>query len=353
MGGTSSKSKNTVNMRMTDITNNVTENVSNNSQTTIAKIEGIQNMKIGSAKIYGCKNSSIKQGMELSQDVKATLSDEQIIEAETAIKNKLKDEMKADSEAESGALSMPFGKSNSEVETEKNIDSYIETNNLMKNVKETMQKTVASINAKQEMNIVDFYADPCGIGMFKDMMSGIEGANPLEMAQAIKTMTAGCDATCSIEQNMLLKQTVAAGVAQVANNITKHKKESGLDSATEAKSKAKDKGALEEYGDAWAAGLEGAGTGVGTAMTGTGEGIGTAVKGAGEGVSTAVKGAGEGVSTAAKGTGDGIGGAAKGVTEGIGSMFSPGMIMVVGLVVVAGVILGPKLLEAQKNAVKP
>lgn len=275
MGGSSSKTVNETTMRMTDITNNVTENMSKTSQETVAKVQGIQNMTIGKPKFYGCAGG-IKQGMTLTQDVSANLTASQIDEAETALKSELSAAIKNDTEAGTGALRLPVGGSSSEGITKTNIDNYIETNNLMKNVKETMQKTSAEIKGKQDLNVIEPYFDPCAIGVYKDMMADASGEEKALFAGFMNEALKACPVPrpkCEIEQDMFLKQIVSAGVAVVAENITRHKKEISTDVSSEASSKAKDTGVEDA---AVAIADSAAGAVVGTASAAEGAIVGTA-----------------------------------------------------------------------------
>jgi hypothetical protein len=290
MGGASSKSVNETTMRLTDITNNVTRNVTENSQSTIANIKGVQAMTVSNPKFFGCEGG-IKQGMKIEQDVKATLTSEQILEANTAIKSELVNAMESDIKQKSGALRLPVGGDSSTNITRTEIDEYIETNNLMENVVENMQTTAADISASQEANIISPYFDPCGIGVFQNALANADGYSLTELAEGISSLTTACGTPkpkCEIEQDMLVKQVVSAGVEQVARNVTKFKKEKSIDTSSTSKTSQEQMGALSELGDGTAKAAEGVGDGLATAAEGAGKGLGDAGKGLGEGVATAV-----------------------------------------------------------------
>ena len=299
MGGASSKSVNETTMKLTDITNNVTRNITSNEQVTIANIEGVQEMTVENPKFYGC-TGGIKQGMKLGQSVKATLTSEQILEANTAIKNELANAMENDIKQKSGAARLPVGGDSNENVTRTQIDEYIETNNLMENVVENMQTTAAEINARQEMNVISPYFDPCGIGVFKSALAEANDYSLTEVAAGIAQLNKTCKPTptCEIEQDMLVKQVVSAGVEQVVANITAFKKEKKIDTESSSKTSQEQMGLYGEIGDAVGRGAEGAGKGIGDAAKGTGEGLSTAIKGTGEGIGSAGQGLGEGVATA-------------------------------------------------------
>ena len=326
MGGSSSKTVNETTMRMTDITNNVTENISKTSQETVAKVQGIQNMTIGKPKFYGCAGG-IKQGMTLTQDVSANLTASQIDEAETALKNELSAAIKNDTEAGSGALRLPVGGSSSEGVTKTNIDNYIETNNLMKNVKETMQKTSAEIKGKQDLNVIEPYFDPCGIGIFEKALADANGYSLTELASGIAQLTTACGnpkPKCEIEQDMFLKQIVSAGVAVVSENITKHKKEIGADVSSEASSKVKDTGLEDAY-----------------------VGVAEAAAGAVSDTVGAAEGAIVGTADAAGGAIVGTAEAAEGAVTGIASMAMSPMFLVMAAV---AAFVAYKMFMAKQNA---
>lgn len=334
MGGSSSKTVNETTMRMTDITNNVTENISKTSQETVAKVQGIQNMTIGKPKFYGCQGG-IKQGMTLTQDVSANLTAAQIDEAETALMSELSTAIKNDTEAGSGALRLPVGGSSSEGVTKTDIDNYIETNNLMKNVKETMQKTSAEIKGKQDLNVIEPYFDPCGIGVYKDMMADASGEEKALFAGFMNEALKACPTPrpeCNIEQDMFLKQIVSSGVAVVAENITKHKKEISADVSSEASSKAKDTGVEDAY------------VGVAEAAAGAVSDTAGAAEGAIVGTADAAEGAIVGTADAAEGAITGTAGAVADVAK------SPMMIIFIGLMVVGFIAAGMAYLEKQKAA---
>ena len=307
MGGSSSKATTKINETMTKLNENVTKNISNTIQNNISNMSGTQKMKIGTVKMYGCKRGSVEQNMELVQQITAELTEQQLTEMENEIENELKTAIKNDAESESAALSLPgIGGSDSETNLEMEIDTFISEKNIMENVRETIQNTYNDLKGNQDMEITNAELDPCGIGVFKDVMSGTGGYNPMEMGQAISMMAAECHkgagSDCKISQDFYAEQISHNVVSVIADNIQKNSSKTTKTTEGSGESKSKQQGVFEEMGDG--------------------------LKGAGEGAATAVKGAGEGVGSAAKGVG-----------EGIASFLSPGVVLMIILVIGAGAFI--------------
>jgi len=307
---------------MTKLNESITRNISKTIQNNISNTTGTQRMTIGKVRMYGCKNASIQQNMELAQQIVVDLTEEQLTEMETEIENELKTVIKNDAESESAALSLPgVGTSDSETDLDMQIDTFISERNIMENVRETIQNTFTELKGGQDMEIEDATLDPCGIGVFKDVMAGTGGYSPIEMGQAISTMAAECHkgagSDCKISQDFYAQQISQDVVNVIADNIQKNSNKTIKTTEGSTESKSKQQGALEEAGDA----------------------VAGAAKGVGEGVGEAARGAGEGVAGAAKGVGEGVGEAAEGVGRGLASIFSPGVIIVVLLVFGVGAFI--------------
>jgi hypothetical protein len=331
MGGASSKSTMEITKTLTDITNNVTENISKTISDNKAVINLKQKMKIEEVEFFGCLTSDIAQTMEIQQSIQSELSSTQLSQIEADVTKVLSDKIENDTNAGSGAMRLPMGGSTSNTDTKVNIKKFLETNNITKNVQETISSTMAEIKADQDMGIKKISFDPCGIGMFKQALANVDIlSNPdgfKKAAKAIEDSVSQChkaNPKCSVTQAVIAQQLSQAVVKTLSENIQKTGSNIRDEMLASGKASAQDKGALEEYGEAWGTALEGAGKGTADALGGAGK----ALEGAGTGISTAAKGVGDGTSTAAKGVGDGAGSAVKGAAEGIGGMLSsPGMII--------------------------
>ena len=299
-GGSSSKSETKTSMELTDISNEITENITTTKQDILSTMTLSQEMTVERGKFFGCE-LEILQRADIEQDTASIISADQVDEVESEIKKQLVMDMKNNLTSETGAARLPIGDGSKQSQvTDTDIDQYIETNKLMANVKDVMSSVIADIDAKQKLDVIKPFADPCGWSIYEGMFAAAKTAEVQKLVMPLylesQKLCPDPRPTCKIEQSMFVKQVVSAGLTQLATNVQKHMTDIGMDVSTTSTLDTKDKGAFEEVGD----------------------GIGSAAKGTGEGVATAAKGAGEGVGTAAKGVGDAI-----------SSIFSPGVIIAI------------------------
>ena len=255
MGGSSSKSSSAHATRLTHINNTITESVSKNTQVSTALTKAENEMLLGKVRLSGC-SGSISQSIDMEGGIKQDLTEENLTNINDQIEIELKKNIKSDTEAESGALKLPYGGADSESNIDVRVDNYIENNKLLKNVSEKIASANSEMSGKNVLKSDDIVFDPCGLTTFRDLLKSYDGLSPTELGKAISEMTSACKdedtgklPKCEISQDIVISNIVDAGIKQVIENIAATTSKTKLTDDVISKTTAKSKGLLQTFGE--------------------------------------------------------------------------------------------------------